>query len=154
MRPTKLQTFMKIAEAVSERSHDSQTHVGGVLVDPEDDTIVATGYNGFASGVHDELLPTERPDKYQYVIHSEQNILTYCARKGIKAKNCYLVCTHTPCDTCLLLLWQAGIRKIVAKTQYTNYDTLFTRQDIQVKRFDTKEGYIGLQLEKRSSFRD
>jgi len=144
---------MTIAEAVSQRSHDSETQVGSVLVNSEDDTIVATGYNGFLYEVEDHMLPDTRPEKYEYIVHSEQNILMYCARKGIATKNCYLICTHTPCDTCLKLLWQAGIRKIIVKNKYSNFDTLFDRKDILVKEFFTKEGYIGLQLEKRVSFR-
>jgi deoxycytidylate deaminase len=39
----------------------------------KDNRIISTGYNGPASGLFDEYVPNTRPDKYNFMIHSEVN---------------------------------------------------------------------------------
>ena len=82
-RPGKLDYWMSIAEAVSKRSHDTETQVGAIIID-EDGMIMGSGHNGFVRGAPDNELPTTRDDgKYPYMIHAEQNIISQCAKKGI-----------------------------------------------------------------------
>jgi dCMP deaminase len=149
IKPTKLTTFMKMAEAASEQSHDAETKVGGVLVKKDFNSVIMTGYNGFAYGAEDELLPNTRPDKYDFIIHSEQNILMQCARQGISTDNCYLVCTLTPCSVCLRLLRQAGVTTVYAKEKYKDFDSLLNRRDIEVTYEITPEGYYKIEYSPR-----
>lgn len=143
-RISKLEQLMELAEVASMRSHDTETKVGCVLVDVETDMALASACNGFAKGVCDHRLPTKRPDKYRYIIHSEINMLASCAKQGISTKNKYLVCTMTPCSSCMRALYQAGIQKIIAKEKYRDFRELKSMRDIEIIESNTKEGYVEL----------
>ena len=146
LRPTKNNTYMSVAEAVSERSHDLETKVGAVLVKNDSGAIVATGHNGFVRGAPDNELPSTRPEKYPYMIHAEENVIAHCARYGISMDNCKLVCTMTPCVKCMRLLWQSGVTHIVAKEKYKDFDEqIMKMNDISVDvRCDESDGFTHL----------
>ena len=129
---------MDIAEACSGRSHDSQTKVGAVLVNNQSGAILATGYNGFVRGAPDNELPTTRPDKYEYILHAEQNIIANCARHGISMNDCSIVCTHSPCKSCMRMLVNCGITKVIVKTLYRDFDEVLQLRDIAC-RFEKEE---------------
>ena len=103
---------MFFSEAVlwSRRSHDSQTQCGCVLV--KNKTSIATGYNGFMRDVNDRKLPTERPDKYPFMIHAEANAIYNCAREGKSTLGARAYITAAPCTSCLQMLWQCGVHEI------------------------------------------
>lgn len=61
MRPSWDVYFLKMCKAVAERSHDSNTQMGAVIVDGYH-RIVSTGYNGFPPGVLDRVWPSRRGD--------------------------------------------------------------------------------------------
>lgn len=108
-RPSFAETYISMCYIIAQRSHDSQTKVGAVLTD-EDNTICSTGYNGFASGINDIGLPTERPGKYQYMLHAEENMILNCKHKP---KNGIVYLNTAPCFKCVQKMWQFGIRKII-----------------------------------------
>jgi len=143
-KPTKIETYMTVAEAVSERSHDTETKVGAVLVKNDSGAIIATGYNGFVRGAPDDLLPTTRPNKYPYMIHAEENILAQCARYGVAMDDCKLISTMSPCVKCMRLLWQAGVTHVIVKEMYHDFETQIKQmEDITVvTREDKSDGYI------------
>ncbi len=116
-----LESLMREAEEVASRSKDSETKVGAVLISPKDFSTLSTGYNGFIRGANDESLPTHRPEKYPYMRHAEDNIITNCARKGISTNEGILICTLSPCTNCLRLCWQAGIKTVYFKTEYRDF---------------------------------
>lgn len=138
---------MDIAEAVSAKSHDEQTKVGGVLVKNDTGVIVATGYNGFVRGAPDEKLPTTRPDKYEYMVHCEENIIASAAKNGINVSNCTLVITMSPCQKCLRLLWQAGVTEVICKELYRDHNC--DMKDLSITEEKTDEGYTRLKYEQK-----
>jgi len=142
-KPTKSETDMTVAETVSERSHDSETKVGAVLVKNDSGAIVATGYNGFVRGAPDDELPTTRPEKYPYMIHAEENIISQCARYGVSMDDCKLISTMSPCVKCMRLLWQSGVTHIITKELYSDFETqILKMKDINViTRKDEHDGY-------------
>jgi len=101
--------FMALAEQVSRRSPDRHTKHGCVLVD-SDHRVISTGYNGPVSGVHNELVPLERPDKYNWFIHAEDNAVAF-ARCNLSGATAYI--TGPPCAACFRRLLQVGVRRIV-----------------------------------------
>lgn len=141
MRPSKNQNYMDIAETIAERSHDSQTKVGAVLVNNASGAIVATGYNGFVRGAPDDKLPTTRPDKYEYIVHAEQNLICNSAKHGISMNNCSLVCTLSPCKLCMRMLLNCGITKVIAKDLYKDFDDILKMQDIKVEVSQEEDGF-------------
>jgi dCMP deaminase len=123
---------MDIAEVISQRSHDAQTKVGAVLVSNSSGAIMATGYNGFVRGAKDGLLPNTRPEKYEYILHAEDNLIANAARHGISMDNCMLVCTMSPCKHCMRMLVNCGITKVVARELYSDFNDILAMQDIKV----------------------
>lgn len=144
MRPSKLQTYMEVAETVAKRSHDAETQVGAVLVKNNTGAIIATGYNGFVRGTGDKELPNTRPEKYNYIVHAEQNLISNCARHGISMDDCTLICTLSPCCSCMRILFQCGITRVIVKQQYKDFENILQMKDVDVDVGRTPEGYIEL----------
>jgi dCMP deaminase len=132
---------MDMAKVISERSHDSETKVGAVLVNDSSGAIIATGYNGFVRGADDSILPTTRPDKYEYILHAEQNLICNAARHGISMANCSLVCTMSPCKTCMRQLVNCGITKVVVKSIYKDFNEILEMKDVKVEVRADEEGF-------------
>jgi deoxycytidylate deaminase len=77
---------------------------------------MSTGYNGFPRNMNDSFLPTERPAKYDWMLHSEFNA---CCNLTVAAdKNTLAYVTGEPCLNCLMCLWQHGITHIVHRDAY------------------------------------
>ena len=143
-RITKLEQLMKHAEVAAMRSHDSETQVGCVLVDEVKMTPKLSACNGFISGAPDHKLPSIRPHKYSYMVHSEINLIAAVAASSESTKDCFLVCTHSPCVTCMRAVYQAGIRRVVIKTKYTDFDELKQMLDLSITEITTEEGFTEL----------
>ncbi|MHC4992640.1 MAG: deaminase [Planctomycetota bacterium] len=62
------------------------------------------------SGLPNDLVPVERPAKYDWFIHAEDNAVAY-ARCDLRGATAYV--TGSPCAACFRRLLQAGIRRIV-----------------------------------------
>lgn len=139
MRPDKVKNYMDIATVVAERSHDAETKVGVVLVNNKAGNIISTGYNGFVRGAADNSLPNHRPEKYEYIIHAELNLITNCCRNGISTENCTLISTMSPCRSCLRILVNCGITNIIAKDLYKDFGEVLQMRDVTtsiIKRDD------------------
>ena len=143
-RPSSLETYMKMAFNVAERSHDAETQVGALLVSNKSGAILATGYNGFVRGADDETLPNTRPEKYKFMVHSEENLIANCARHAISMDDCMVVCTMSPCVKCMRLLFQCGITKVVVRDKYRDFEDLKSMGDIEIQEKKTPEGFFEL----------
>jgi dCMP deaminase len=102
--------FMGFAEHAATASKDS-TKVGAALIGPKGE-VRLTGYNGPPIGVEDKPERFERPTKYLYASHAEQNLVAFAAREGIRTAGCDVYVTHRPCAGCAKSLIQAGIRAV------------------------------------------
>ncbi len=117
--------FMKIAEVVSLRSTCIRRKVGAVLV--KDSHILSTGYNGAPAGlrhcnpetcVRKNLKSGEKPELCRGV-HAEINCIIQAAIHGTSIKGETTIYSITfPCMSCLKLLINAGINKLVYKEGY------------------------------------
>ncbi len=124
-RITKDGYFMKIADVVSERSTCIKRKVGAVLV--MKDHIISTGYNGTPAGfkhcttescVRKDLKPGDKPELCRGV-HAEINCVIQAAIHGTSIEgNTTLYTTTFPCMSCLKLLINAGVKRIVYKDDY------------------------------------
>jgi dCMP deaminase len=103
--------FMGFARHAASKSKDPSTQVGAVAVGP-DGEIRATGYNGLPRGVEDKPERMERPAKYLWTSHAEENLVAHAARVGVSLKGCTVYVTHYPCSRCARSLIQAGVAKI------------------------------------------
>jgi len=91
------------------RSPDNSTQHGCVITD-QDHKIIGIGYNGCVKNCQDDLIPQERPMKYDFMIHSELNAIL---NSNSNLKNCIAYISGPPCIKCLGLLIQVGISKII-----------------------------------------
>jgi len=89
-------------------------------------------------------LPNTRPDKYEYIIHAEANLVYTAAREGHPLKDDIVLCTLSPCQNCIRIMFQAGIREIYYKDTYRVHN--IEMRDIKVT--ETKHGqYTRMLLE-------
>ena len=108
-RPEWTDYFLGLAKVVSQRSHDIQTQHGCIITDKHN-RILGMGYNGFARGLDDTMLPKTRPEKYHWMIHAERNALSNCI---IRPENGIAYVTGQCCTDCAMALWQEGVTKII-----------------------------------------
>jgi len=104
--------FLSLAFVVSARSRDQETKHGTIIVD-RNNLILGTGYNSFIKGMNDASLPSIRPNKYPYMIHSELNAILNCKmlpREVSGGGKAYV--TGRCCNHCLQSLIQSGVNEI------------------------------------------
>jgi dCMP deaminase len=129
MRPDWTNYFLGLAKVVSQRSHDIHTKHGCIITD-SNNRILGVGYNGFPRGLDDSNLPTSRPEKYPWMVHSERNALSNCV---VRPDNGIAYVTGQCCNDCIIALWQEGIKKVY---MIDDHGTHLFDQDAK-KRFDT-----------------
>lgn len=103
--------LMGFARWAAMKSKDPSTHVGAVAVG-DINQIVETGYNGLPRGVHDLPERMQRPAKYLWTSHAEENLVATAARSRLQGTTVYV--THLCCSRCARMLIQAGVAKVVA----------------------------------------
>lgn len=104
--------FMNIANEVKNRSKDTVTKVGAVIVN-QDNELVSTGYNGFPKGMEEDELDWVSVNKHMYVIHAEANAILYAKRD---LKGCKIYTTLSPCNNCAKLIAASGIKEVYYNT--------------------------------------
>tara|TARA_B100000686_G_C16401070_1_gene767330 strand:+ start:202 stop:684 length:483 start_codon:yes stop_codon:yes gene_type:complete len=105
--------FMRIAESISLRSSDPSTKHGCVIVDSKH-SVVSTGYNGPVMGFPNDKVCYDRPEKYKWMIHAEQNAIIFAQRSLV---GCTAYITGHPCCACFMHLVQSGVKRIVYGTR-------------------------------------
>jgi dCMP deaminase len=125
-RPSWDDYFMSIAEQVAGRATCLRRSIGAVLV--KDKRILATGYNGTASGLahcedvgcirEQQNIPSGSRHELCRGIHAEQNAVIQAAKHGIAMDGATAYCTHQPCVLCAKILLNAGVVEIVYKESY------------------------------------
>jgi len=146
VRPEIDEYFLKIASVVAERSTCRRHHVGAVAV--QNKHILATGYNGAASGLKDCLelgclrdemkIPSGTRQEICRGIHAEQNVIVQASLHGVSLEGSTIYCTHTPCVLCAKMLTNAKIKRFVSFGKYNDnsFLELFKAAGIEV---DIKE---------------
>lgn len=104
------QRFLNLARAIAEWSKDPNTKVGAVAV-ADSKQILETGFNGLPRGVQDLPERMERPAKYIWTAHAEENLVAHAARKQLEGSTVYV--THLCCNACARMLINAGVAKVV-----------------------------------------
>jgi dCMP deaminase len=107
-RPGWIDYFLGLAFVMAERSEDSDTKHGCILVD-QNNHIVGTGYNSLPRGTSNGSWSNTRPLKYKYMIHAEENALL---NKTVLSNNLTAYVTAKPCFSCLTRLWNGNINRV------------------------------------------
>lgn len=102
--------FHAIAQVVALRSKDGK-QVGAVVVG-EGQTIISTGFNGFARGIRETDERQAEDEKLVWVTHAETNAIFNAARSGVSLVGSTLYVTFFPCPTCAQAIVQSGIKRV------------------------------------------
>ena len=108
-RPSWDDYFMQLAQITSVRSCDPASQHGCVIVDSKH-RVISMGYNGTVAGVPECYINWERPHKYAWMLHAEENAVAF-AKENLEGATSYV--TGPSCVKCLRLQLQAGIRTFV-----------------------------------------
>jgi len=140
-RPGIDEYFLKIAMVVAERSTCLRHHVGAVAV--RDKHILATGYNGAASGLKDCLelgclrdeMNIESGTRHEIcrAIHAEQNVIIQAALHGTTLAGATIYVTHSPCILCARMLVNAKIERYVTFGSYADNSFIDLFQEAGIK---------------------
>lgn len=139
------------AVAIAAQSHDIHTQVAALLIKPQTLAVSADGYNGFVREADDSNLPTSRPEKYDYMVHAEANLLCNAVRNGVKTDDCFVYVTMSPCTQCLRLMWQAGIKEFYFKEKYRDFDKCTSMLDLSVSVTE-RDGYFHMVVSPRKNY--
>ena len=105
--------FMTMVYLVAMKSKDESTHIGAVIVGP-DNEVRSVGFNSFPRGINDDVLNRqERPEKYFWMAHAERNSIDNAARVGIPVKGCRIYTNGVPCTGCAVGVINAGIAEVI-----------------------------------------
>jgi dCMP deaminase len=153
MRPTTEEYFLDMARLVSTRGTCYRRKVGCVLVD-SNNRVLATGYNGVASGPHCNQIVLDQ--SYVSVEGSDRPLVTTAsmypnlcegamAPSGTELSKCKAThaeanaliscrnpedidtcyCTTSPCEQCIRFLLNTSCRRIVFEEVYPHSESVF-----------------------------
>lgn len=118
--------FMNVAYSIAEMSNCVSHKVGAIIV--KDGRIISTGYNGTPAGYlnccdkfHD--YSTKQREEHhdfseKFEIHAELNAILCAAKNGMSTNDCSLYCTLQPCNNCLKMICNSGIKEIYYNKVY------------------------------------
>ncbi len=122
---------MRLAITLAERSTCRRLQVGTVITSTDFRKVLAVGYNGNASGLHNGCDRDEVGNCG--CLHSEENAVINCDSPRITEKVVFV--THLPCAMCAKRLINLGnVRRVVYAQDYRNRDSveLFSQVGISV----------------------
>jgi len=112
--------WLRVAREVATLSHCTRRQFGALVLDPEENTPLAIGYNGAARGggrlcggehcIREGILSGERTEIGCH--HAEANALMHLARIGTSTRGRWIVVTGEPCLACAKLIHHAGIARV------------------------------------------
>ena len=105
--------YMEMAMLVATWSKDPSSKIGAVAVN-EKGQILTTGYNGFPRGIADDDRLNDRPVKYKYIVHAEQNAIYNATYNGVSLHGSTMCVAGLPCcSDCAKGIIQVGVRRVV-----------------------------------------
>jgi dCMP deaminase len=104
--------YMGLSYFIAARSKDPSTQVGAIVVDSEN-IPRGWGYNGTPKKMRDADINWQRPDKYPFVVHAEQNAFDHAAGEPSSLANGTIYITGMPCPDCCKRIINKKIKRIV-----------------------------------------
>ena len=139
--------FFEVCDVISKKSKDPSTKVGCVIAN-SGNSILSTGYNGFPIGVDDKISQRyERPEKYSWTSHAEENAIAFAARNGVSLNGATLYVNRMqPCTRCTRLIIQAGIKKVYVLQDVSNETIERWKEDNEIADKMMKEAGVELKI--------
>lgn len=117
-RPSFQRIYLDLAKTLAQRSTCSRLRVGTVITSTDFRKVLAVGYNGNATGLHNGC-DRDEPGNCG-CLHSEENAVINCDAPRFMEK--YVFVTHLPCVQCAKRLINLG-----------NVKAVFYGQDYRIK---------------------
>lgn len=151
-RPCWDDLYMALAFVACTRSLDPATKHGCFFA-AANHRPLSFGYNGPPRNMPEKDVPLERPLKYYYMLHSEENAILNCG-SDLEGATAYV--TGFPCSRCTRMMIQKGIKKIIwgpvgsvmlnVNDQEVQATTkMLEHQDIEFKQYQGK-GFVSVLL--------
>ena len=138
------QRYMEMAEMVGGWSNcmREDRKIGAVAV--RDKRVICTSYNSSPVGVKSctergvclrQRMKIQSGTELQlcYAVDSEQALICNAALQGLSLKDSTVYCTHQPCVTCLKMLINAGVKRVIYKNEYPDE---FSREIAKETKFE------------------
>jgi len=138
--------FMTMVYLVAMKSKDTHTHIGAVIVGP-DNEVRSVGFNSFPRGINDNVPDRqERPEKYHWFAHGETNAVYNAAMVGISVKGCRMYTNGVPCTGCVHAIMNSGIKEVIVDAVWDahNYNQWKGQADRTKQMFE--EGGVKLRF--------
>ena len=105
--------FMTMVYLVAAKSKDQRSHIGAVVVGP-DNEMRSTGYNSFVRGLNDDVPERQKkPEKFFWFEHAERNAIYNATLIGASLKDCRMYTNGIPCMDCARGVVQSGIGEVI-----------------------------------------
>jgi len=135
------QTYMRMAEELSQLSYAERKKVGCLIV--KDTQIISEGYNGTPTGFDNSCEYYTHVDEMYTkpeVLHAESNAISKIARSTNSSSGSTIYVTLAPCFECAKLIIQSGIERVVFRDKYTkNGLSLLNKAGVKVHQLHLKE---------------
>jgi dCMP deaminase len=120
-RPSFEEIYMRLAITLAERSTCARLKVGTVITSTDFRKVLAVGYNGNASGLHNGCDRDEVGNCG--CLHSEENAVINCDSPRSTEKVVFV--THLPCAMCAKRLINLGnVRRVLYAHDYRRRDSV------------------------------
>ena len=146
------QIYLNVAREIAKMSKCIQIQVGAIIV--KDGRILSTGYNGTPKGFVNcnQFFNFEKPERSvhhefseMYEIHAEQNAILFAAKYGISIDQSDLYTTLHPCNDCLKIICNSGIKNIYYCDEYDKFvsdlkiNTLLEKCNVKLIKVDKND---------------
>lgn len=112
-RPSVHESFMMQAFITALRSEDIHTKHGAIIVENATNHPIGSGYNACFRGMPVDATMLQRPEKYAWMIHAEENSIMNCTKNPLSLPSgARIYITGMPCNDCLQRVINFGIKDI------------------------------------------
>lgn len=145
--PNRDDFYMGMAFWAASKSKDPATQIGAMLI-ALDNRPLGWGYNGPPKQFSDYHINWDRPDKYDYMDHAEENAIDYAMGHG-SLEGATMYVTAKPCKRCMRKMVKNGIKRVVYFPLDKSWDekSMFNSQETGAKVEEiAKAAIVSVQL--------
>ena len=127
---------LRLAETGAARSEDPFERVGACVL-REDYSVAGIGYNGAPPGI--KIDWTNRDSRRKRVVHAEVNALRYVRPN----EGFLLACTLMPCQDCIKMVANYGIKRVYFREVYSRDGSAITlAKEFKIKLRQLVRGHV------------
>lgn len=129
-RPSFQKIYLQLAKTLAERSTCHRLKVGTVITSTDFRKVLAVGYNGNATGLHNGC-DRDEPGNCG-CLHSEENAVINCDAPRFMEKIVFV--THLPCVQCAKRLINLGnVKKVYYAQEYRIKDSIEVLKSVGIE---------------------